>query len=157
MNLLEGFTVKTNISNLPAQRTVLPPESTLAGRPLRALFVEDNADLRELIASILEEEGLDVVACASGEEAESAFTDNPFDLVVTDVSLPGMSGVQLVKRLLATAPSTWMVFSTGYPMGDSLGSFGSHVRCLPKPFETEELQALLEEVRTALYAVPDQF
>ena len=114
---------------------------------LRALFVEDNADLREQIGWMLEEEGLDFVACANGEDAEVEFGKGGFDVVVTDVSLPKMSGVELARRLLAQWPKTWVVFSTGYPMGDRLAALGSNVRALLKPFEAEDLHRLMNEVR----------
>ncbi|CAN5726843.1 hypothetical protein BH11PSE8_BH11PSE8_05850 [soil metagenome] len=115
--------------------------------PLRVLFVEDNDDLREIIGILLEEEGLDVSPCASAEEAESLFAQHPFDIVLTDVSLPKMSGTELAKRLLATAPGTWIVFSTGYSLDRGLEAWGPTVRILPKPFEVEDLQALLGEIR----------
>lgn len=118
-------------------------------RTLRALFVEDNVDLQELVGSFLEEEGLELQVCSDGESAESEFQRGSFDLVVTDVGLPGISGVELAKRILANSPSTWLVFLTGYPMGDKLEVFGPRVRRLPKPFELEELQALMQEIRSS--------
>ena len=66
--------------------------------PLRVLFVEDNDDLREIIGILLEEEGLDVCPCASAEEAETLFSQRPFDMVLTYVSLPKMSGNEVCQR-----------------------------------------------------------
>ena len=124
-----------------------PEGGPAADSRLGVLFVEDHTDLREQIGWLLEEEGLDVVACASGEEAEIEFQKRPFDVVLTDVSLPQMTGVELARRLLAQAPQTWIIFSTGYPMGDRLAEFGPHVRALLKPFEASELHRLMDEVR----------
>lgn len=118
-----------------------------ASPPLRVLFVEDNDDLREIIGILLEEEGLEVSPCGSAEEAEALFAQRPFDMVLTDVSLPKMSGTELAKRLLAAAPGTWIVFSTGYSLERGLEAWGPTVRVLPKPFEVEDLQALLGEIR----------
>lgn len=117
---------------------------------LRTLFVEDNADLREQIGCLLSDEGLAVVSCASAEEALRLYAPDRFDLVVTDVSLPHMSGVQLARAILRQAPRAWVVFASGYPMGADLSSFGPHVRGLLKPFELHELQALTDEVRARL-------
>ncbi len=118
-----------------------------AATPLRTLFVEDNVYLREIIGELLQEEGLSVTACGSAEEAETEFFKQPYLLVITDVSLPKMSGVDLAKRILAASPNTWIVFSSGYALDNGLSQFGSNVRSLPKPFEVEALQALLLEIR----------
>lgn len=117
---------------------------------LRTLFVEDNAELREQIGCLLEEEGLKLVSCASAEEALQAYAPEKFDLVVTDVSLPCISGVELARAILRRSPQAWVVFSSGYPMGNDLSDFGPHVRALLKPFELQDLQHLTAEVRAAL-------
>ncbi len=122
-------------------------EPIAAPAPIRTLFVEDNEYLREIIGELLQEEGLAVTACADAEEAEAEFLRTPYDLVITDVSLPRMSGTELAKRLLGAAPSTWVVFSSGYALDKGLQQFGPNVRSLPKPFEVEALQALLLEIR----------
>ena len=122
-----------------------------AARPrLRALFVEDHADLREQIGWMLEEEGLDLVTCANGEDAEVEFGKGRFDLVLTDISLPKMSGVDLARRVLARSPQTWVIFSTGYEMGNRLSHLGPNVRMLLKPFEFDELHRVINEVRADL-------
>ncbi len=127
-----------------------PSPATGAIAPLRTLFVEDNADLREQIACLLEEEGLQLVSFATAEEALQAYEPGRFDLVVTDVSLPRMSGVDLARAVLRQAPQAWVVFSSGYPMGTDLSDFGPHVRALLKPFELQDLQQLVGEVRAQL-------
>ena len=114
--------------------------------PLRALFVEDNADLREQIAWLLEELGLSLLTCATAEEALAAYAAEHFDLLITDVSLPGMSGVELARAVLARRPDAWVVFSSGYAMGD-LSGFGPHVRALLKPFELADIERLVAELR----------
>ena len=119
---------------------------------LRALFVEDNADLQEQIGLMLDEEGLDRVTCATGEDAELEYRKGHFDLVIADVGLPKMSGVDLARILLAQAPDMWIVFSTGYPMGQGLSTLGPRVRALLKPFDSEDLHRVVNEVRAALSA-----
>lgn len=117
---------------------------------LRALFIEDNAELREQIGYLLEELGLAVHACASAEEALAVYAPQQFDFVMTDVSLPKMSGVELARAILQRAPDTWLVFSSGYSMGADLSSFGPNVRALLKPFEVPDLEQLLDEIRERL-------
>ena len=120
--------------------------------PLRTLFVEDNAELREQISCLLEEEGLELISCASAEEALQVYAPEKFDLVITDVSLPRMSGVELARAILRRVPQAWVVFSSGYAMGSELSDFGPHVRALLKPFELQDLQQLMAEVREQLQA-----
>lgn len=118
-----------------------------ANRPLRALFVEDNDDLREQITWMLEEEGLEVQAFASAEEALAWYVPADVDVVITDVSLRGMSGVEFARAILKRVPEAWLVFSSGYPMGNDLSDFGPHVRALLKPFEFSDLRRLIDEIR----------
>ena len=113
---------------------------------MRVLFVEDHAEVRELIVELLEEEGLTVVACETAEAAEAEFDRGGFDFVLTDISLPVMSGTWLARRLLAKRPDLWLVFLSGYAMS-GLESWGPNVRTMLKPFDPEELHVLLEEIR----------
>ena len=69
---------------------------------------------------------------------------------MTDISLPGMSGVDLARQVLADRPDTRIIFSSGYDMGAELRALGPNVRMLLKPFEPEELTRLVDEVRRAL-------
>ena len=127
-----------------------PQVSNAADTRLRALFVEDNLDLQELIGCMIQEEGLDVVTCGSAEEGLLELNKGHFDVIMTDISLPKMKGVEFARRILAESPQTWVIFSTGYPVGDTLSSIGANVRALIKPFEAEELHRVMEEVRADL-------
>lgn len=114
---------------------------------MRVLYVEDNADVRELIGLLLEEEGLSVVTCASAEAAEAAFAAGPFDVLMTDVSLPTMRGTELATRLQRGRPELWVVFCSGYSMQGGLTAWGPRARSLMKPFEADELHTLMAEIR----------
>ena len=126
------------------------PSSDGTGRRLSALFVEDNLDLQEQIGWLLEEEGVEFVVCGSGEEAMSLFSADRFDLVLADISLPGISGVDLAKGILQRHPDIWFVFSTGYAMEDELNKLGPHVRTLLKPFDLDQLHAVLDEIQRSI-------
>jgi PAS domain S-box-containing protein len=123
---------------------------TVEAQPLRALFVEDNDDLREQIAYLLEEVGVQLESCATAEEALAIYAPGKFDFVMTDVSLPGMSGVDFARTILRSAPQAQVVFSSGYAMGSDLSDFGPNVRALLKPFDLPDLQELLAEIRGQL-------
>lgn len=117
---------------------------------LRVLFVDDNQDVRDAVVVLLQDQALDVLACASAESAEEAFGAGRFDLLLTDVSLPAMSGVELARRLLRQRPGLWVVFLSGHAMQAHVEALGPQVRCLLKPFHPDALYALIEEIRARL-------
>lgn len=130
----------------PSLRVSMPDASDPA-RALRVLFVEDNDYLREVIGMLLEEENVELVACGSAEEAQTELARGSFDLILTDVNLPRLSGTELAKQVLAVRPDAWIVFSSGYVLDHGLSRLGPNVRSLTKPFEVDALQALLAEIR----------
>lgn len=120
---------------------------------MRILYVEDNPELRETIAMLMEGPGRSVVACASAEQAlEHDAQGEPFDLVVTDVSLPGMSGTELCRILLQVDAERRVVLCSGYALEGSAATPGSHVRLLHKPFDIDELETLLDTVQAEVQA-----
>ena len=70
----------------------------------RVLLVEDEPDQAAILEAVLRHEGLDVVVAVSGEQALDIHQRTPADVLVTDLNLPGMTGVELIKRL--APPST---------------------------------------------------
>lgn len=112
---------------------------------LSILYVEDNEHLRETIGMLMEGDNREVVLCASGEDAVSFCEQRRFDLIMTDVSLPGLSGTDLARRLLKSDPNRWVVLCSGYDFVDSVRQFGPNVRALRKPFELEDLEAVIGE------------
>jgi CheY-like chemotaxis protein len=122
----------------------------MTAKPVSILYVEDSDDLRAAICMLLEDAGAEVVACASGEEAIRILLERNFDIVMTDVSLPGMSGTELARHVLATHPHQWVVLCSGYEFPHGLQALGVHVRSLPKGFELYELEALLKEILEAI-------
>ncbi|AVO40812.1 response regulator [Simplicispira suum] len=117
---------------------------------MRILYVEDHEELRETIGMLMEGEGRSVVLCESAEQGLAQDSKDPFDMVVTDVSLPGLSGTEFAHQLLAKNPARWVVLCSGYELGTHAQAWGPNVRTLLKPFEVEQLDALLQEVELAL-------
>src|SRR6202451_1882113 len=81
--------------------------------PLRILYVEDNDLVRDITHEILSQPSRTVVAVASAEEALKVSEPDAFDVVVTDVSLPAMSGMDLARQLLRRAPAVPIIIATG--------------------------------------------
>jgi two-component system, cell cycle response regulator CpdR len=115
-------------------------------RPLSILYVEDNDHLREAIGMLMEGDGREIVVCATGEDAVVLDAQKKFDVVITDVSLPGMSGTDLARKLLQDDMARWIVLCSGYDFSQSTERLGPKVRSLRKPFELEDLDALLAEI-----------
>ncbi len=120
------------------------PAADLAA-PLRLLVVEDNGDARYLVCETLRALGHEVESVASGEEALPLLAAQPFDVLFTDVSLPGMSGVDLARQALRGAPGLELLFASGY--GDELTRHLEFpAQSLQKPYDIEQLQAALERI-----------
>jgi CheY-like chemotaxis protein len=117
--------------------------------PLRILFVEDNAIVREQTTELLASNGRDIVACETAEQALAELERREFDVIITDMSLPAMSGMDLTKRVLEKDAHAWIVILSGYLLKVELTKLGPNVRALAKPFETEQLDAILNDVRAA--------
>jgi PAS domain S-box-containing protein len=89
----------TAVSERPRPTAAAPAEL----RGARVLVVDDTEDSVEMLRLLLCSEGAEVVGVSSGEAALAAAQAAPFDLIVSDISMPGMDGYELIRRLRATA------------------------------------------------------
>lgn len=117
---------------------------------LRILYVEDNDDLRCAMAELLRGNDREVIECASGEDALAAFESSTFDAVVTDISLPGISGTDLARTILKTRPLHWIVLCSAYETSDWTPQLGRNVRSLLKPFDLDAMEALMAEIAASV-------
>ncbi|MCA9637105.1 MAG: response regulator [Myxococcales bacterium] len=81
----------------------------------RILIVDDNLDLADNLAELLADEGHSITTAASGEDALGISTGSTFDLVLSDVWMPGISGVELVLRLRPRVPEPVFFLMTACP------------------------------------------
>jgi two-component system, cell cycle response regulator CpdR len=114
--------------------------------PLRILYVEDNAVVREVTYELLCAAEREIVALASAEEALEVFRSRPFDVLITDVSLPVMSGLDLVRNLLGMNPKLAVIIASGYSLDFGLENWGPNVRSIIKPFEASDMDALIAQL-----------
>ena len=115
--------------------------------PRTVLLIDDDASLRRVAEYNLREDGFIVVTAASGEEGLAAFQAQPVDLVLSDVRMPGIDGVQLLGRIKALAPEVPVVLLTAHGTIASaveaikLGAFDY----LTKPFDRDRLSATVRK------------
>ncbi|MCB9707099.1 MAG: response regulator [Myxococcales bacterium] len=81
----------------------------------RILIVDDNRDLAENLAELLADEGYATTTAASGEAALNLSVGSIFDLVLSDVCMPGITGVELVLRLRPRLPEPVFFLMTAFP------------------------------------------
>ncbi len=122
-----------------------PPERAMAGR---ILYVEDEPALRGAGLETLVTAGLDVVAAESAETALSILAgDTSFDALVTDIALPGLTGVQLVRTVRLTHPDLRVLYVTGYAgVADPDHTPAPGEAVLRKPFRPNMLRLRVAEL-----------
>jgi two-component system chemotaxis response regulator CheY len=116
----------------------------------RILVVDDEAIVRNLVRQTLERVGHEVTEAEDGEVAMQASRKRPFDLVVADLFMPVMDGLQLIVQLRAESPDTKVVAISGSvyerkPRFLEIAGRMESVATLAKPFTSEELVAAVEE------------
>ena len=109
------------------------------------LFIEDEEDLRALIGDSLADEGHHVVVAARGAEAIQLLASGTYDIVISDVSMPGeVSGLDLAELIEERYPQTRVVLVSGHARAQ-LPSIPASAQFLPKPYRLSQLLALLPE------------
>ena len=81
----------------------------------RILVVDDEELIRDLLRMVLVDEGYTVVTAADGEEAIVRLNTSPFDLVITDLVMPKVNGVEVLRAAKAIDPDYPVMVITGYP------------------------------------------
>src|SRR5690606_5448992 len=99
----------------PADAQPQPQDECKAGvdLPITVMLCEDEALIRISTADYLQDSGMIVVEAGTAGEAAAAAGDHPIDILVTDVNLPDMSGLQLTLKLRETLPELPVIFATG--------------------------------------------
>lgn len=80
----------------------------------RLLIIEDNVNQSALYADELTDDGYEVVCAANGPDALAVFKAQPPDLVVTDILLPCMTGIEVIERILASQPKIPIIIHSAY-------------------------------------------
>jgi DNA-binding NarL/FixJ family response regulator len=143
------------IMDAAAEAAALAPGGAPPQRPPTVLLAEDEDTVRRMLVTVLESAGFQVLAAANGHDALAAASaePGPIDVLVTDVVMPAMDGVELAERLAADRPDTRVVFVSGYTQHPALeeGLRLGTIELLRKPFSIHDLiarvRALAAELR----------
>jgi CheY-like chemotaxis protein len=108
---------------------------------MRVLVIEDNGDMRDMLRLTLEGAGHDVVTASHGQEGLGYLNGHKVDLVLTDLFMPEMDGIEVIAALRAQFPGVKVVAMSGRAGVDYLSvarELGA-ARILRKPFSMDEL------------------
>ncbi len=111
----------------------------------RILIVDDELSMREFLSILLEREGYETRTAGSANEALGLLENDLFDLVISDVQMPGLSGIELLSRIKLSSPETAVLMITAFSAADQaveamkLGAYDY----LSKPFKNEEVKILI--------------
>jgi CheY-like chemotaxis protein len=113
------------------------------------LVVDDDAGIRQLVGLILRQKGYDVLTASNGLEGLMVYSTyrSRIDLVLTDIDMPEMNGIELSDRIRDRDPSKKILMMTGRPPDDSNCLKGPPI--VLKPFRPDELIQVIEELLRA--------
>ena len=129
-----------------------PYAAAHAAAQVRILVVEDNADAQYLVCEMLRALGYEVEAAGDGERALALLQEGGYGILFSDVSLPGMSGVELARAALREQPHIQVVFASGYGTGLT-SQLDFPAVSMQKPYEIEQLQEVLAGAAARLSTV----
>ena len=125
-----------------------PTASAPAVRALRCLVVDDEPPVRAVLGDILESAGHSVVTLGDGVEAIARFSAETFDLVVTDLAMPRVSGWQVARAVKQAAPQVPVFLVTGFGVELSAEERRAHGvdLVLVKPLQIQEILDAVADV-----------
>ena len=119
----------------------------------RVLVVDDEADMLWMLQRNLNKDMKDVeiLAAESGEEALSILSDKKVNLVISDINMPGMNGLDLLLEINNRYPQTGVIIMTAYPSNtyENQAMLGGSLRFIEKPFDIKEMRQIVQSTLNA--------
>jgi len=139
------FTIK-----LPKYKEARKEEKSkmLSGQEACVLIIEDEKNIRDILEEMLSTEGYEVTCAATGKEGIELFKKKRFDLVITDLGIPQMSGWDVADQIKSINPSTPVILSTGWGLKfDPVKMKSPNVdRIIKKPFNLEQVLEVISDL-----------
>jgi PAS domain S-box-containing protein len=138
-----GTTVSILLPRTSKEITRLHRGGTLETLPqgVRVLLVEDNSQVRAFAKDLLEDLGCEVISAACADEALACLTDTKVDVVLSDIVMPGMSGIELGGRIKQLYPGLPVVLATGY--SEQAARTSQQLPIILKPYSGPDLSGAL--------------
>jgi CheY-like chemotaxis protein len=145
----EGTRVRVYLPRTEAEAE----ESDAAGRQAAAvqghavvLVVDDDADVRELVVAMLQDLGYRVLAADGGGQGREILDgDAEIDLLLVDVAMPGISGVELARHARRRRPDLPVLFASGYADMDAFGTDLQSADLIKKPYRAADLAVRVQD------------
>jgi two-component system response regulator PilR (NtrC family) len=111
------------------------------------LVIEDEKSMREVLRILLEEEGYQLTAAADGLEGVECIRNNLYDLVITDIKMPGADGFEVLRTVKAVAPDTVVIMVTAFGTTESAieAMKNGAYDYIHKPFKIDEIRLILRK------------
>ncbi|AJR22686.1 MULTISPECIES: cell cycle two-component system response regulator CpdR [Sphingobium] len=114
---------------------------------VRILLAEDDESMRAYLARALERSGYEVVSVSTGAQAVPHIDSDRFDLLLTDIVMPEMDGIELAQHAAAVAPDMRIMFITGFAAVTlKAGKAVPQAKVLSKPFHLRDLVLEVERM-----------
>lgn len=117
---------------------------------LRILVLDDDADLGAVIGETLELLGATVAVCTAAEQASGVIERQDFDVLLSDVVMPGQDGVELARQLRAAQPGLAIVLMSGVAVQARMAAGALGLEVLQKPLSAEDLVRAIIAARHAV-------
>ena len=140
-----------------------PPTFPQVAHPKRVLVAEDDAAMRDLLLLVLRERGYAVYCVSSGSQMMRVLSQRrpdgslaePFDLIVTDVRMPGASGLDAIDQLRRAGGITPVIAVTAFPHDATRNrAYRLEIRLLAKPFDLDSLRNAVRAALDSTFAEP---
>ena len=115
----------------------------MTASPFVILYVEDNVFIRESFAELLATDERRIVGVSDGAGAREVLRKQKVDLLITDINLPDGSGLDVAREALLQNPQLPVIICSGHDLKEVARSLGPTVHPLKKPFDLDELEALV--------------
>ncbi len=113
----------------------------------RILLIDDDKNFTKIFSEVLNGEGYDTIVAHTGSEALEILEDNFFAILIIDIRLPDMDGIELISKINKTDPDMRKIILTGNPSMDNVQralKMGAH-EYLIKPVKLEEIKARIKD------------
>jgi signal transduction histidine kinase/ActR/RegA family two-component response regulator len=150
------FTILLPISQQTSQVVNIQPDAIQVAKA-RVLLVDDDENIRSVISDILDLMGHQVMAASCGEDGVELFQKHEFDLVITDLGMPGISGWDVTRTCKDLKPQVPVIMISGWgnQIDEDMITQSRLDGVLAKPFEMNKIKSMLNKVLSVESHLPD--